>query len=46
MKESTHNELDSTLAEWSGQVRIEGIPVSGPKVAAKAKFFFDLLSLG
>eukprot|EP00102_Acyrthosiphon_pisum_P019793 XP_016657003.1 PREDICTED: jerky protein homolog-like [Acyrthosiphon pisum] len=39
MKNSSLSDMESALFEWFKQKRIEGIPISGPIVCEKAKWF-------
>lgn len=45
MKSATLDDLDKSLFMWFSQKRAEGIPISGPILVAKAKFFNDALGL-
>lgn len=45
MKNSTYEQLDTTMIKWFQQKRAEGAPVSGPMCMAQANFFFKKLGL-
>ncbi|XP_015364238.1 PREDICTED: tigger transposable element-derived protein 2-like [Diuraphis noxia] len=45
MKKSSLSNMGSALFEWFKQKRIEGIPISGPMVCEKAKWFHEHLKI-
>ena len=45
MKKSSLSDMESALFEWFKQKRIEGIPISGPMVCEKAKWFHEHLKI-
>ncbi|XP_056636254.1 jerky protein homolog-like [Diorhabda sublineata] len=45
MRKSTLSDMESALFEWFKQKRAEGIPISGPMVCEKAKWFHERLNI-
>ncbi|KAL4126727.1 hypothetical protein QTP88_010936 [Uroleucon formosanum] len=45
MKKSSLSDMESALFEWFKQKGIEGIPISGPMVCEKAKWFHEHLKI-
>jgi len=45
MKKSSLSDMESVLFEWFKQKRIEGIPISGPMVSEKTKWFHEHLKI-
>lgn len=45
MKKSSLSDMESALFEWFKQKRIEGIPIFGPMVCEKAKWFHEHLKI-
>ncbi|XP_050526828.1 jerky protein homolog-like [Daktulosphaira vitifoliae] len=45
MKKSSLSDMESALFEWFKQKRIEGLPISGPIVCEKAKWFHENLKI-
>ncbi|KAL4104008.1 hypothetical protein QTP88_019321 [Uroleucon formosanum] len=45
MKKSSLSDMESALFEWFKEKRIEGIPISGPMVYEKAKWFHEHLKI-